>query len=518
MGFLFFGLLACNLSTNKSSLTVPMPFASPTFYPITTKILPTLTAQPIDSQTTDNLFSYRQAMLPRFGNDIDTVATTNLSHYAIDVSINLDLPTDPILSGHERIDYTNCETVPLAEIYFRLYPNLPGYDGHMTVEQVAIDGQTVNPSLEAEGSALRVPLTQPLAPGKSLTFDLTYQAVIPTYVDDGYNIFSYSDGTMALAGFYPAVTVYDSAGWSISIPPPYGDATFLDVALYKVNLTIPESMVVAASGSVLNTVSHANGTKTLSMVSGPMRDFYIAMRKDYQVISQTVDGVVVNSYYPPKLADGGKLALHYAVEGVRLFNQQFGLYPYSELDVVATPTTAGGVEYSGLVVIAQSLYEQSGGFFEHAVAHEVAHQWWYGVVGNNQIEAPWLDESLTNYSALLYWEKIEGATAAAEVRKNYFLDSYSQAKKEGRDRPVAGAVADFSQDDYGTFVYGKGPLFFEALRQDGGDDVFFKIMQTYYRQYKYKIAYPSDLLAVIEQVSGKSAKPLYETWITGVKP
>ncbi|MBI1879288.1 MAG: M1 family metallopeptidase, partial [Chloroflexi bacterium] len=357
------------------------------------------------------------------------------------------------------------------------------------------------------------PLAQPLAPGAVADISLIYGADVPRQTRQGYNIFSASDHTLALAGFYPAIAVYDETGWDTEIPPPYGDATYLDVSLYRVELTVPEQWVVAASGSLLEATSNPDHTKTLSLASGPMRDFYIAAREDFSVTSETVDGTVVNSYYPPDLADGGKLALRYAADALLVYNQRFGPYPYAEFDVAATPTTAGGVEYPGIVVVSQQYYNNPGDFFQFATAHEVAHQWWYGLVGSDQVDAPWLDESLTNYSAALYWEAMEGPESAKKFIDTVFVGPYEHFKSQGRDRAVVGPVADFSMDEYGAIVYGKGPLFFNALRREVGDETYIKIMQAYYIEYKYKIAQPDDLFSVIERVSGRNVEPLVETWL-----
>jgi hypothetical protein len=462
-----------------------------------------------------DLSPYRQAMLPQFANDVDSVAGAGASRYYLEVELGMppDSSAGPHLNGVERVRYTNTETVPLSEIYLRLYPNLPGYDGNMTVETVVVDGQEIQPELQANNSALRIPLAQPLVPGTQADIILVYEADVPAQTEQGYNIFSASQNTIALAGFYPAVAVYDENGWDVEIPPPYGDATYLDTSLYRVELTVPEAMQVATSGSLLQSASNPDHTKTLSLASGPMRDFYIVARADFKVISQTVDGTLVNSYYPPELANGGQLALEYATGSLQLYNQHFGQYPYAEFDIAATPTRAGGVEYPGIVVISQQSYNDPGDFFQFAAVHEVAHQWWYGLVGNDQVNEPWLDESLTNYSTVLYWEATEGSESARKFIDRVFIGPYEHVKNEGRDRPVVGPVADFSEEEYGAIVYGKGPLFFNALRREVGDETYLKIMQTYFTEYKYKLARPDNLFAVIERVSGRNVKPLVETWL-----
>ncbi|MFN8455670.1 MAG: M1 family metallopeptidase [Anaerolineae bacterium] len=460
---------------------------------------------------------YYQAMLPQFASDVDAIAQAGASRYYLQVQLELPVtttgPTGPRLTGLEQIRYTNTETSTLSDIYFHLYPNLPGYDGQMEVERVQVDGQTLQTELQEDNTALRVPLAQPLTPGATALITVTYSATIPTQTDEGYNIFSASENTLALAGFYPTIAVYDETGWNTEIPPPYGDATYLDTSLYRVDLTVPDKLAVAASGSLLNRTANPDGTKTLSLASGPMRDFYVAARADYQVLTDTVNGVLVNSYYPPALTNGGKLALRYATDALEIFSRDFGPYPYAEFDIVATPTTAGGVEYPGIVVIAQNLYDQQGGFFEHAAVHEVAHQWWYGLVGNDQIDNPWLDESLTNYSTIFYWEAVEGPEVAQKIQEDLFLAPYEYAKEQGQDRGVMGPVSDFSLGEYGLFVYGKGPLFFNALRQEVGDDTYLKVMQTYLARYKYKIAQPDDLFTIIEEVSGRNVEPLMGTWL-----
>ncbi len=490
------------------------PTSAPTLEPTVTPIKVVPPVIPTPEVIFNDLSPHHQAMLPNFATDVDTVAASGASHYYLEIIFDPDSFNDNNglhLSGTERIRYTNTENETLPEVYFRLYPNLFG--GQLEVQTVVVDNQIVTPALEAAGSALRVPLPAALSPGAVADISLIFEADVPTETQQSYNIFSYSNQTAALATFYPVIAVYDDEGWNIEVPVAYGDVTYLDVSLYQVQLTVPEKMAVAASGSLLDSVSNNDGTKTLSLASGPMRDFYLAMRTDYQVSSEIVDGTLVNSYYPPGLEDGGRLALRYAADALQLFNQRFGPYPFAEFDIVATATTAGGVEYPGIVALSESIYNQEGGFFQHAAAHEVAHQWWYALVGNDQVNEPWLDESLTNYSAIIYWEEITGQESAETITEHFLVNPYERAKKLGQDRAVLGPVSDFTEGEYSVFVYGKGALFFDALRQEVGDETYFKIMQTYYAEYKYRIANSDDLFDVIEQVSGKNVDPLIKTWL-----
>ena len=118
----------------------------------------------------------------------------------------------------------------------------------------------------------------------------------------------------------------------------------------------------------------------------------------------------MNSYFLPGDEEGGRKALDWAAQALTIYQKEFGAYPYRELDIVETATTAGGIEYPGLVAVASRLYSDPNrqAFFESATAHEVAHQWWYNVVGNDQVNHPWLDEALTQYATYRYFQGAYG--------------------------------------------------------------------------------------------------------------
>jgi aminopeptidase N len=250
-----------------------------------------------------------------------------------------------------------------------------------------------------------------------------------------------------------------------------------------------------------------------------MRDFYIAMSHDYQLVYDFVDGVRINSYYRSGQKEGGDLALHYARAALHLFNRLFGSYPYTELDVVPTPTNAGGIEYPGVIVTAQSLYPEQSEYLELVVAHEVAHQWWYGLVGSDQLDEPWMDEALTNYCAYIYFQRTTSPEKAQHIKKVAFEDAYRELQQNHSDRAIGGPVADFrSQSDYVAVVYGKGPLFFDAVRERLGDERFFAGLRLYLERHRYGVAYPEDLIAALEEASGQSIDDLYNAWVLGEAP
>lgn len=511
---LFTILLLLVVGCGPTPTPMPKPMSGPTSTTISQPTSPPTAVAPAPAADWDDLTLYKAAMLPQFAGDIAQL--DDPTQYHVDLAVDMETLT---LTGSQRVLYTNNEPVDLSEIYFRLFPNTPEHGGRLSVERILVNGQEPQVSYELSDTAMKVLLAEPLAPEAQLEILINFKVVVPESNPHGYGAFNYENGIISLAGFYPLVPVYDDEGWNVELAPDYGDAVYSDTALYNLHLTVPQDMVVVTSGSLVSETGNGDGTRTLHCVSGPMRDFNVVMSQDFAVKSTTVGQTTVNSFYLPMDEAAGERVLQYVSDALRTYNERFGLYPFAEFDAVETPITAAGIEYPGLIVIAQRFYQegQQGGFFEFATAHEVAHQWWYSMVGSDQVDEPWLDEALTSYSTLIYVEDIHGQQAAQSILTHYFEGPYQQLVEEGRDAMVAQPVAAFSAEDYGPIVYGKGPLFFHTLRQKVGDETYFAIMREYLRQHKYQIATPESFMRVAESVSGWDLDAIYKQWLLSTK-
>jgi aminopeptidase N len=149
---------------------------------------------------------------------------------------------------------------------------------------------------------------------------------------------------------------------------------------------------------------------------------------------------------------------------------------------------------------------------ESTVAHEVAHQWFYAVVGNDQLDEPWLDESLAQYATFLYFAD-EGDPGEAEG----FRDSFEQRWQavEGEAIPIGLPVAAYDGPEYSAIVYGRGPLFFETLAQEMGQETFSAFLRDYYRTLTWDIATPERLQALAEEHCGCDLDALFAEWVNG---
>jgi hypothetical protein len=459
------------------------------------------------------------ALLPAAQGDLASLPA--LPRYTLQLAVDYEALT---FSGHAQVETTNLENLPLESLYFRLFPNgKKSYgDGSLTVSKVTADDQPVQAALSLSDTVLEVRLPHPLDVSESVRVDFDFEGVIPVDFGSaengsGYGIYNFSEEVLALSGWYPILAVYDEDGWNLDPVSNIGDSVFSDMALYTVDITLDSDLVLAASGTETDRQGQGDETR-YRFVSGPARDFFLAASPFFQVSSQIVDGTEINAFTLPDHEPGGQKVLSVAGDSLRTYNQLFGAYPYTELDVVDGPMrNASGVEYPGIVMIASHHYNEPDSVaLAVTVAHEVAHQWWYHLVGNDVIDEPWLDEALTTYSSALYFQYVLGeGNYQGYIRS--LEGNYNSLVEQGRDDLVTQGLDYFENSEnsgvYGAVVYVKGALFFKEVRQAIGDAAFFAALQNYYRDRKYKVAAAEDLLAAFESASGRSLDDLYETWL-----
>lgn len=465
------------------------------------------TPQPHDTPAASQLggTAYLAALRPQASASLGKV--DDLTHYNLDVTLSSDIKS---IGGRARIGYTNREGVPLDTVYLHLFPNL--WEDGMEVSDVRAGGPPAQVKTLTGSAIIGVVLPEPLLPGKSIDLSMSFTTPIPAGEGVGnYGELAYQDGVLALAHFYPTVVVYDD-GWHLETPSSQGDVIYHDASLYDVRLTAPAGLTVVSTGATLDRAPNGDGSATWSLVGGPMRDFNIVASRLYRQEARQVGDVAVNSTFLPEDVDGGALVLGWAAQALSIYEQAFGPYPYRELDIVETATTAGGIEYPGMVVVAESLYSapERRVFFEAAAVHEVAHQWWYNVVGNDQINAPWLDEALAQYSAYLYFQDVYGSAGGQG-----FLDGLDErwARVNYADKPIGLPVSDYTGREYGAIVYGRGPLFLIALRDRIGETKMTQLLRRYYSEYAWKLAQPEDFQKLAEAVWGQSLNDLFDKWV-----
>jgi aminopeptidase N len=417
--------------------------------------------------------------------------------------------------GSEEVRYTNTEDAELDEVQFRLFPNILG--GEMQVSNLTVNGQPVTPEFELENSLMIVRLSAPLELGQSILLKMDYSVTVPQSLELNYGVLAYAEDVLALAHAYPMIAVYDDEGWNAEIPPQDGDVTYADVAFYLVRIHASKNLTLVTSGSELS-LDEDGQTQVLTVASGPARDFYLAASPNYEEFSQTFGDVTIRSFAPEESRQGAEFAIEVASKAIEVFDRRYAQYPYTELDIAYTPTLALGIEYPGAIAITGRIYNVNSDYrgtpasiyMESTVAHEVDHQWFYGLVGDDQLDDPWLDESLTQFITLQYYIDQYGAGAASGFQAS-LEDRWNRVDRA--NIPIGLPVAGYQGAEYGAIVYGRGPLFFVALRDEMGTDAFDAFMKEYTENLSWGIATPEYLQSLAETHCTCELDPLFNEWV-----
>jgi len=449
------------------------------------------------------------AMRPGYAEELADLAHAPCYDLQADIS-----PEQRTVQASLHITYTNAGASALSELPLRLYANLPYRQGRLDILRAERDGRPVTFDYAVERTAVWLTLAPALAPGQTAHIALTYRLAVPESAPDGYQELVARDGIMSLAGMVPLIPARRDGAWDLDLPEPYGDALFAETALFRFQLTLPRPMVAAATGSRVEERSNAKaGTRTDTYVSGPARDIMVALSPYFQAESRSVEDITVRSYFLPEDRTAGVEALRLAADGLRQFQEWFGAYPYRELELVETPLLAAGMEYPGIISLGRHIYQgDQSRRLPWVVLHEVAHQWWFGLVGNDQLREPWLDEALANYSAWLYFERTAGQQEAAALFRELFEEPARPFQETDRDLPINLPVAAYPRDAYGPVVYDKGALFLHALRQEMGDEAFFAFLRGYAERFRYRIATAGDFLALAQTYTPHPLAPFFAEW------
>ena len=434
------------------------------------------------------------------------------SVYHLELTLADDLAS---VQGVEEVLYTNTEAVPLDRVAFHLFPNLLG--GEMALSSVRVDG--VDAELVYGDGWVAIVLEPALEPMASVVIRLEFTVRVPAEIELNYGVLANAQGVLAYAHGYPMVAVYDSAGWDLEIPSPYGDVTYSDSSFYLVRVHAPKGLVLCTSGIEVDR-HEADGQPTVTFAAGPARDFYLAGSQDYEVLTETAGPVTLRVCTPGYGREAGERILEVAADALETFGQRYAPYPYTELDVVATPTYALGIEYPGAFALTQNLFTEAEDYgatpesvmLESVTAHEAAHEWFYNLVGNDQLEDPWLDEALAQFATLQYYADRYGESGAAGLRASF----YSRWDRvERKAIPIGMPVVGYDERSYSAIVYGRGPLFIEALQQELGEESFDAFMREYTTAFAWEEATPADLQRLAEAQCGCDLTSLFQEWVYG---
>ncbi|MFW9787105.1 MAG: M1 family metallopeptidase [Candidatus Thorarchaeota archaeon] len=462
-------------------------------------------AQPPDIQYVDKLVSDRMGDSPSVSGFTRSAnfEDMNLSTVALSLSLN---ETDATILGNMTIDFFNSDSVAFSSIPFHLY--LSGMFAQERLGYIDIHSVTAfTPSpiplsydVFSATQLMWVHLNEDLQPNTSVVLKIVFESVLPTNSSDRAGVSGSdieSSRMFEFASAYPIPCVYDEYdGWNTDPYLATGDPFYLDMAHYAFNLSIPNDMKIAATGELVGIDVGTTETTYRYIPSAPVREITFCASRYYIVESQLYNGVNVSSYYLPESAGlWSSNGLDWGVRAMALYNDTFGPYPYTTLNMVEDSGFYYGMEYPCQVYLSHIIYDRyelgyiTPDTLDAVIAHEVAHQWWYQLVGNDEVDVGFLDEGLAVWSVYYYSEFYDLGWPGKED-DFYFVKMVYPAK-------INQSIYDNESTYYFT-AYDKTPVVLERLRQIIGTDAFLDSIRLFFSRFSFRIAFLPDLQKAFE--------------------
>ncbi|MFC2030842.1 M1 family aminopeptidase [Chloroflexota bacterium] len=410
------------------------------------------------------------------------------------------------LDVQERIDYTNATSETLTNLMLNIHPNHSRGVFELKDIKVDVDGELVKPETDLLDVTLRVDLPRALRPDDHVALLLDFGLNLPK-INPGEQFnkasFGYSQRSVSLGNWYPVLAPYrEDKGWYGLKYFSVGDPYVTEVADYHVTITTTKDVVVAGTGQEIRS------GKAWKYEAEQARSFAFAASDRYQKATTQAGDVTVSAYYFPDAQDAGEVVLETAAQAIQLFSELYGPYPYTDYRIAETEF-AGGMEFSGLTFLGSTFYDRYDGTTRTPLiplaAHEVSHQWFYGIVGNDQLTEPWLDEAIAEYSGYLFYERY-----LPDDTDWWWTSSVDQWVPTGK---IDSLVYEFrSNREYVDAVYRRGAQFIRDLREAMGDPAFFAFLQEYQRRNAYRLAKSRDFFALIQEFTTADLVPLQEEY------
>lgn len=434
----------------------------------------------------------------------------------------------PLLRGTWRAEVPAALTAD-GRLYVHLYANAfrddralsgPAWEevlgrerlpGRIDVADVTVNGRPARHAVR--GTVLEVAVPR----GRPCTVALRFALHVPR--NNGR--LSYDAHAVWLGNALPILAVRDAGGWRLDPYYPIGDPFYSEVADYHLQVTVPEGWQVVATG--WETLREARDHRRYTVHAEGVRDMALVLvDSTYRVLEgRTPEGVRVRTWTRRGDRTEHAEVLHEAaVRSLAFFHRAYMPYPYPDYDVVCTGGFFGGMEYPGLVMVQGTYFRDARARDDGilVVAHETAHQWWYGIVGNDEVREPWLDESLAQYSTLQFLHAAYPRIARHMERMLYRHALHPQTVSWQRNglsvRAPVYAFPDWIA--YSLLVYERGGAALWELRRQVGEDVMNRALRRYARQHALRTATGADLLRVLEGELGVDLDRFFRYWFEGV--
>lgn len=386
--------------------------------------------------------------------------------YTLTATVDFDAATVDVA---ERVTITNRSSRAVTDLDFSVLPRAIG--AYTPSGTVLVGGRAVRTTWTT-GTNLHVSLRTPLKPKGSTTITIPFRLTLSEGSGNFGTRVGKTGGIINLGEWFPVLSrPHDAYGIGDPQVTWSADRIVLDLTV----LQPTGRHAVAASGTLL---SFDPGAHRWVYRLDHARGFAVAVSPGYVVATRQVGGTAVRIY---SLTGSGEPAADEVVAAIATYEAWYGPYPYPSFVIAEVGTRDFGQEYPGMALMGRNAMD-----VPWAVWHEVAHAWWYGLIGNDQMLEPWVDEAFAEFSA-----------------RHALGLPITTCSAEPIDRPTAYWPAGPTEGEwrgcggYADTVYERGALFLDAVRTVMGEGLFFATLRDFIAAHRWAVVSGADVIEAL---------------------
>lgn len=470
----------------------------------------------------------------------------HVAQYHIDVMLDAEAKK---LLGKQVVTWMHPGEEMVDELYLHLYPNAfqstnstfikesggklrndkmaKNNYGDMTITKISTengDDLTHNTTYvqpdddnKDDMTLMKLELKEPLYPGEQVTLHMHFEVTLPY----AFARMGYVDDFVMAGQWFPKVAAYERKGTRLreqegwNLHQYHGNSEFYaNFAIYVVRINVPNDYTVAATGFSTKKPTEKSGRKTYHFYADDVHDFAWAASPHFEYVEEPfstpdIPGVRIKLYLDPVHDHLKDRYMHAAQRSLERFSEWYGSYPYSTLSIVVPPaggSGAGGMEYPTLITAWAADEPQPSYELERVIVHEIAHQYFYGMVASNEFEEAWLDEAFTSYAEDRLMREEYGVIANTPIEGSYVTSPASLQQH---------AWHYDSHNHYAENVYIRGKLVLQDIEQIVGTQMMDRVLRHYVERWKFRHPTTRDFQQAIEQVTKQSWQAYFDDFIYG---
>ena len=418
-------------------------------------------------------------------------ATTTLLRHSYQLTGTLDFSRGR-LRVTERVTIANRAGFPIDHVNLSVLPRAFGY--FALTGQVRVGG-TPAATRWTTGTNLRIALGRWLGTGESASIHVPFRLHVGSSGGAFTARTSRDRGVLSFGEWFPIISRrHDSYG----VGDPQVTRTAERIRLDLTSTTVLPRNAVACPGVVHRPAVRG---RHWTCISDRVRDFSFVVNPRFRLTARTVDGIRLRVYTE---SVDGSVTTSKARSAVARLNERYGMYPWPDLVLAEVGADFGfSMEYPRAIHLTRTKVTDS-----YVINHEVAHQWWYAQLGNDQMRAPWLDEGFSDFTARWLMGIGENQCSGREVDSAVF--AWPAGRTSGGDWQ--------SCDGYFHTVFYKATEFLNAVRARMGPGAFFRSLRAYIATHRYRMITTRGLLDYLDGRTDANLRPLYVQYLDAYDP